>query len=41
MIIVPPALTERPLVHYVAQPRTVTMADLGAAIGEALGVVES
>ena len=39
MIVIPPALTERPLVHYVAQPRSVTMATFGEAIGEALDVV--
>ncbi len=31
MIIVPPALAERPLAHYVAQPRSVTMASFGEA----------
>ncbi|MCB2412860.1 GyrI-like domain-containing protein [Demequina sp. TTPB684] len=41
MIVVPPALVDRPLVHYVAQPRAVTMDSIGAAIDDALGEVES
>ena len=39
MIVIPPALAERPLVHYVAQPRSVTMETFDAAIEDALGVV--
>ena len=39
MIVIPPALVERPLVHYVAQARSVTMESLDATIDVALGAV--
>ncbi len=41
MIVIPPALVERPLVHYVAKPSATTMANLGAAIDDGIGVVEA
>jgi hypothetical protein len=41
MIVIPPALVERPQVHYVAQPLAVTMDTIDMAIDDALGVVES
>ncbi len=41
MIVIPPALVERQLVHYVAQQRAVTMGGMDDAIGEALGAVET
>ncbi|PKQ25241.1 MAG: hypothetical protein CVT64_11095 [Actinobacteria bacterium HGW-Actinobacteria-4] len=39
MIVVPPALEERGEVRYVAQPRSVTMRELGDAIPQGFGAV--
>jgi hypothetical protein len=41
MIIVPPALTERPLIHYVAKANAVTLETFGTAIPESLDAVET
>ncbi len=40
MILVPPALSERDKVYYVAQTKTVTMDTIGKAIAEGIGFVE-